>query len=119
MNKLISMEDYVLESTNSDDMSFRNEAIKYAKLLKSKPTLSMFVPCDDKGFLNLDKEHTDKVIFDGWSVYEKQKNIVNIQTPQGMIWINFQENGLITLNGHIITSLSDLTPYNLPLKNKL
>ena len=145
MNKLIKMEDYVLEQNefslykhNADDIR------QYAKLLKSNPTLSMFVPCDDGGnvleepkledmpkFVSIDDEdqmklyakfHTyqaylSDVIFDGWGVIRKAE-MATILINDDSHELVFYLDGSVAYNQRTITSLSDLTPYNLSLKNK-
>lgn len=48
MKNLISMEDYVIDIIDKDELLAKvalNEIYNYAKFLNSKPTLPMFVPC--------------------------------------------------------------------------
>ena len=143
MNKLIKMEDYILEQNEFGLYKHNADDIRaYAKLLKSKPTLSMFIPCDDDGnvlgepsdesmsrYLNsqvgsFDVEYThclnyqsalDKVIFDGWSVAKKGVYHIGIKNNDEDV-ILFYSNGEVFYNGNFINTISDLTPYNLKLK---
>lgn len=137
------MEDYVLDYIGRDDYTFRKCIGDYAKLLKSKPTLSMFVPCDDDGNVlgeqkvshgfdvhgepifyipsknKLEQYLTslDKVIFGGWSVDENDEAYTILTNNSNKI--GFFYDGTIEFNYKYINTLSDLTPYNLTLKNKL
>lgn len=132
MNKLISMEDYVLEQSDLWSCEQRLHRLEqYAQLLKSKPTLSMFIPCDDDGNVLVKPKHNeqdtwlwtayqtalDKVIFDGWSVdYANEGFVSLVHLSYDIV---FFKSGMIRFLDYQITYISDLTPYNLPLKNKL
>ena len=127
------MEQYVIDCKKYTNLeSAMRDCFQYAKLLQSKPTLGMFVPCDENGkvleeptedeswwnFQDDEAKYIDacsKVIFDGWSVYVVSENFTSINDIDANI-IDFYNNNEIFCNGNVITTLSDLTKYNLKLK---
>jgi len=142
MKTLISMEDYVIETYNDESKYMLNDvfakmAINYAELLKSKPTLGQFVPTDDEGNV-LEEPHKDdsyeieagselfqgeiddyqtaldKVIFDGWVLYEVTKHSTII--VNGENYIHFYFDNDVYINHANISTISDLIKYNLKLK---
>lgn len=125
----------------------------YANLLNSKPTLSMFVPCDDEGNVleepnredcifeehpelvgnpkeyDNDKFEEDcnkyqtalsKVIFEGWEVkwISEDKDDVALYNAEKSLTAQFRlwRNNEVEFDYKIITTLSDLTKFNLKLK---
>jgi len=109
MKELITMEQYVINNASHTEFTYKElimEFYNYAKLLQSKSTLSMFVACDDEGNVLEDiskklypasmsyaklideekqqyQQALEKVIFDGWSVYENNNETIAIEDLEG------------------------------------
>lgn len=147
MKNLIQMVDYVIDTYKEESKYMLNEVFAnkvhdYAKLLNSKPTLSMFVACDDEGnvleepinydvWVKLDKtigftEHEkyqtalSKVIFEGWELkwISEDKDDVALYNAEKSLTAQFRlwRNNEVEFDYKIITTLSDLTKFNLKLK---
>lgn len=74
-SKLTKLEDFVLDTIKANDrglFDFVDQIEALAKLLKSKPKLGHFLPCDDEGKPMEKPEH-----YDNWtgSTYEGAYNI--------------------------------------------
>jgi hypothetical protein len=108
---------------------------KYAKFLGQKPTLGMFVACDEDGnileqpcdIMDTDKcrdcacreyqKALSRVIFDGFELDIASENVNAIKNEE-KFRIAFTKT-CVAILGKTINTLEDLTPYNLTVKFKI
>ena len=132
MKELITMEKYVIDCKKYTNLeSAMRDCFNYAKLLQSKPTLSMFIACDDEGKVleepicslkyncasppcKLYYKALEKVIFDGWSVDVNNEDFTSIIFNENEIV--FYKSLNIYYNSNHIYFISDLTKFKLKLK---
>jgi hypothetical protein len=130
--ELTPMREFTLEMYEKIDCvhKFQDVTYKWAKLLGQKPTLGMFVPCDEEGSVLEEPKGTDlndsffamqvdyhlenkyqqalsRVIFEGFVLCLETDNI----------WI-VNGQGLM-IRSYNLNTLEDLTPYDLTVKFEL
>lgn len=144
--ELVSMVDYVLlrqKEWNSGHAhylkTFKKQIINYANLLNQKPTLGMFVPCDEEGnvLTNPEKSYDfdshnlssateeyqqaqGRVIFEGWECLEFDKITEVFNEDMGIsIYFEGDEIGSVRYPENPyeeLTTIEDLTRFKLKLK---
>jgi hypothetical protein len=131
--KLTPMREFTLEMHEKLDCvhRFQDVVYKYAKLLGQKPTLGMFVPCDEEGnILEEPKFNTENEYNENDRAVFNQKNIKYQQAKSRVIFEGFElhfEYGKswgVSGQGRVIKSfnlntIEDLVDLNLTVKFEL
>ena len=103
---------------------FQDVVYKYAKFLGQKPTLEMFVPCDEEGNVLEEPSHydlyrlgiaPDDTQIKECGVFEKAKSRVIFEGFEFDAQMEYWHNGHISIDEEFLetSTLEDLTPYNL------
>jgi hypothetical protein len=125
--KLTPMSEFSLEMYEQLDCvhQYQDITYKYAKFLGQKPTLGMFVPCDEEGNVLEEKSifnTTDEEYIFNSDAFDKYQQALSRVIFEGFkLHFEYGKSWAVKGQGRVIRSfdlntLEDLTHYNLTVK---